>query len=245
MTVRFEFGNNWLKFAADVQSDQIVEAEKSMTRLLGRDELRGLRFLDIGCGSGLFSLVARNLGAHVTSFDFDANSVACTQAMRDRRRADDPLWIVKQGSVLDPAFLRGLGTFDVVYSWGVLHHTGAMWAALENAAATVAPRGLLAVALYRRTPLCWAWRIEKRVYASAPRALQSAIRASYKAANLTAIAARGRNPMKFVRDYKSSRGMDWHRDVDDWLGGYPYEFSERGEGQARARPLGVAPRAIV
>ena len=53
MTVRFGFGENWIKFAADLRSEQIVEAEKSLSRLLGSDELSGLSFLDIGSGSGL------------------------------------------------------------------------------------------------------------------------------------------------------------------------------------------------
>jgi 2-polyprenyl-6-hydroxyphenyl methylase/3-demethylubiquinone-9 3-methyltransferase len=223
MTTRFEFGKNWLKFAVDIHADQMMEAKKSVARLLGRAELDGLSFLDIGSGSGLFSLAARKMGARVTSFDVDPDSVACTRAVRDRHCPNDPLWTVERGSILDSAFVTRLGMFDIVYSWGVLHHTGAMWSALENAACMMAPSGLLAIALYRRTPLCWAWRIEKRCYASAPRLVQSAVRGPYKVAYLIGKAARGHDPSKFVRDYRSNRGMDFHRDVHDWLGGYPYE----------------------
>lgn len=124
---------------------------------------------------------------------------------------------------MDKAYTDHLGTFDIVYSWGVLHHTGAMWTALERAASLVAPNGMLAIALYRRTPLCGAWRVEKRFYAAAPIMVQSVMRGAYKAAYLAGIAATGRNPGTYVRGYKSSRGMNWHRDVHDWLGGYPYE----------------------
>jgi SAM-dependent methyltransferase len=220
---RFKFGENWLQFAARLDPRQIAEAEASLSRLLSRDELKDLSFLDIGCGSGLSSLVARKRGASVRSFDFDPDSVACTQALRDRYYPDDQHWMVERGSILDADYTKQLGGFDIVYSWGVLHHTGAMWAAVDRAAGLVAPSGILAIALYRKTPLCWAWHIEKRAYISAPPFVQSAFRGAYKMAFLAGKAASGRNPVKYVRDYKSNRGMDWHHDVHDWLGGYPYE----------------------
>ena len=130
---------------------------------------------------------------------------------------------MEYGSILDLDYVNGLGRFDIVYSWGVLHHTGAMWSAMENAASTVAPCGILAIAVYRRTPLCLAWRTEKRFYTSAPSPVLSAIRVPYELAFLLGKVMRRQNPVKFVRDYRSSRGMNWHRDVHDWLGGYPYE----------------------
>jgi SAM-dependent methyltransferase len=233
MNVRFEFGENWLKFAADLRRDQIAEAQTSLARLFARHDLAGLSLLDVGCGSGLFSLAARQMGARVASFDCDPNSVACTKAVRDRYCAGDESWTVQCGSILDSSFTKRLGTFDIVYSWGVLHHTGAMWSALANAAALLTPSGSLAVALYRRTPLCWAWRIEKRLYSAAPALVQAAIRGPYKAAYLLDVTVHGHNPVKFVQSYKSNRGMDWRRDVHDWLGGYPYESAsaERVKGE--------------
>jgi SAM-dependent methyltransferase len=223
MTARYRFGENWQKFASELRPDQIIEAEKSVARLLGGNELSGRSFLDVGCGSGLFSLAARKMGARVTSFDFDADSVSCAETLRDRYYPNDQLWRVERGSVLDPSYLDRLGQFDIVYSWGVLHHTGAMWSALNNAAQLVTPGGTLAIALYRRTPLCGAWQMEKRCYASAPRPVKGVIRGTYKAAFFIGLAAIGQNPLRYVRNYKSNRGMDWHRNVDDWLGGFPYE----------------------
>jgi len=223
---RFNFGENWLQFAAGLHPGQIAEAVNSLSRLLERRELNHVSFLDIGCGSGLFSLAARKMGARVRSFDFDPDSVSCTQALRNRFYPDDPHWVVGRGSILDSGYVQELGKFDIVYSWGVLHHTGAMWMAVDRAASLVAPSGILVIALYRKTPLCWAWHIEKRAYVSAPPFVQSVFRGAYKTAFCAGKVALGRNPFKYVQEYKSNRGMNWHRDVHDWLGGYPYESAK-------------------
>ena len=131
-------------------------------------------------------------------------------------------WTVRQKSIFDLEPVYD-GLHDIVYSWGVLQHTGDMWPAIEKAAALVGPRGYLALAIYRKTPLCGLWRWEKRRYSKSPPALCAAIRLSYKMAYIAGLAATGRNPLTYIRRYRSNRGMDWHHDVNDWLGGYPYE----------------------
>jgi 2-polyprenyl-3-methyl-5-hydroxy-6-metoxy-1,4-benzoquinol methylase len=67
------------------------------------------------------------LGAKVYSFDFDSNSVECTQILKNKYHIENNSWRVDEGSVLDLDYLTKLGKFDIVYSWGVLHHTGKMW----------------------------------------------------------------------------------------------------------------------
>jgi SAM-dependent methyltransferase len=186
--------------------------------LVTPEEIAGARFLDIGCGSGLSMLAATELGAGaVEGFDIDPNSVAATRTLFVR--AQRPC-AVQVGSVFDPPVKGG---YDIVHSWGVLHHTGDMWQAIARAADLTRPGGLFIVALYRRTLACPAWRVEKRLYTRSPRWLQGVISGLYKAAFFTALTLTGRNPRAYIRDYHSRRGMSWRHDVHDWLGGYPYE----------------------
>ena len=141
--------------------------------MLDIPRLDGLRFLDIRSGRGLFSLAARRLGAPVHSFDYDVQSVACANALRDRYFPNDPAWTVEQGSALDRAYADCLGRFDIVYSWGVLHHTGSMWEALGNAARPGALGGLLFIALYADQGAKSAfWLRVKLIYVTLPRPLR-------------------------------------------------------------------------
>jgi 2-polyprenyl-6-hydroxyphenyl methylase/3-demethylubiquinone-9 3-methyltransferase len=228
-----------------------LEAQSSVQALLGVESLAGKTFLDIGSGSGLFSLVARKMGAGVHSFDYDARSVQSTALLRDRYFPDDPEWVVERGSVLDAEYLRSLGHYDVVYSWGVLHHTGGMDEAIRNASERVSPGGLFVFALYRKTALCWAWTIEKRWYARAtPEAQARAMKAYIGLARL-GFRLQGRDLDTHIREYFQKRGMDYQRDIHDWLGGYPYEsirpqrverlMTELGftQVQSRTRPYSI------
>src|SRR5580765_3445201 len=127
--VRFRFGQNWTNFLSIVDERRIAEATARMSEVLG--DIRGKTFLDVGSGSGIHSLAAIRLGAsRVYSFDYDSQSVACTSELK-RRFAPMANWQVQPGSALDEQYLRSLGPFDIVYAWGVLHHTGAMWESFD------------------------------------------------------------------------------------------------------------------
>ena len=242
---RFGFGENWRAFLSTLDDERIAEAERSLRDSLGRASLEGLRFLDIGSGSGLLSLAARRLGATVHSFDFDTNSVGCTQELRSRCFPDDAQWVVEQGSVLDQDYLATLGRFDVVYSWGVLHHTGSMWEALANVPPLVAPGGLLFISIYNdQGGVSRVWRRLKKAYNWLPRYLRPiytlAVMGPREALNFLVCVVRG-DPGRYVdgwRNYKRARGMSrWH-DIVDWIGGYPFEVAKPEEVFAFYRARG-------
>ena len=225
---RFEFGRNWARFLSTLDDRKIEAATNSLKKTLGVESLDGKRFLDIGSGSGLFSLAARRLGARVHSFDYDPQSVACTAELRRRYFPGDERWTIEGASVLDAAYLASLGPFDVVYSWGVLHHTGHMWQALENVLSPVAPGGQLCIAIYNDTGTQSArWRLIKKAYNRLPRVVRLpfivivVVPNAMKELLRTVLSWRWREYLRSC----SARGMTRWRDAVDWVGGYPYEVA--------------------
>jgi 2-polyprenyl-6-hydroxyphenyl methylase/3-demethylubiquinone-9 3-methyltransferase len=230
---RFEFGRNWRSFLTVLNDERIAEAVASLEHSIGAARIDGATFIDVGSGSGLFSLAAYRLGAgRVHSFDYDEDSVACTTALRDRYAQPGADWTIERGSALDGDYLTRLGQFDVVYSWGVLHHTGAMWQALENVIRLVKPGGLLMLAIYNdqgRTSR--AWKLVKQAFNTGPigRAVVVATFVPYFAIRgMVADVVRLRNPSTRYREYRRSRGMSLRHDWLDWLGGYPFEVATPG-----------------
>ena len=229
MTDRFAFGKNWRRFLAHLNEDRIREAEKSLREMLGRERLDGLTFLDIGSGSGLFSLAARRLGATVRSFDYDPDSVACTDDLKRRFESDPARWEVSRGDVLDETFMETLGHYDIVYSWGVLHHTGNMMKALDQAGRRVKPGGQLFIAIYNdQGETSKRWLKVKQIYCgSLPgRWLVTLFGSLYFAlVCLKEDVGQGKNPLTRYREYKKNRGMSMFTDWIDWFGGYPFEVA--------------------
>jgi 2-polyprenyl-6-hydroxyphenyl methylase/3-demethylubiquinone-9 3-methyltransferase len=224
----FSFGKNWQRFIKGFNDERAKRAEESITEFLGKEKIQGKTFLDIGCGSGLFSYAAYNLGAKkVVSFDADPFSVKCCRYVH--KMAKSPRnWEIYEGSVLDKDFLSKLGRFDIVYSWGVLHHTGDMWNAIRNSARLVAGNGLYYIAIYNEVggPIgSRFWLKVKKLYNSSPGPGKYAMELAYMWANMGIMIARMKNPISGIKGYKADRGMSWKTDIIDWLGGYPYEFA--------------------
>lgn len=230
---RFEFGKNWEKFRNVLTEERIKEAERSLKEWLGTTDMQGKSFFDIGSGSGLFSLAARNMGARVFSFDYDEDSVNCTKYLKDQFYKNDTEWQVERGDILDEEYLSKFGKYDIVYSWGVLHHTGNMYKALKNAGNLVVGQGTLFIAIYNDQG--WKskmWRGIKKAYCNAPRGLRSFIPIFYFIGIESLITIRDilkGKPFHTWRTYVKRRGMSPYHDVVDWVGGYPFEVAKPEE----------------
>ncbi len=226
---RFSFGKNWNSFLETLDDKRIEIAVESLKEMLEVEDLKKMKFLDIGSGSGLFSLAAKKLGAEVYSFDFDPDSVGCTKYLRDRYFPESD-WIVEEGSALDVDYVKSLGQFDIVYSWGVLHHTGEMYKALENAAIPVKDSGKLFIAIYNdEGAKSKIWKKLKRLYvkSTAGKYLTIMLYTPYyllKNFLMDTFYLR-QPPMRRYREFKKKRGMSWKHDLVDWLGGYPFEVA--------------------
>jgi SAM-dependent methyltransferase len=254
----FRFGENWQRFlATQLTPERERIAAESLKSLLETD-LSGRRFLDIGCGSGLFSLSAYRAGAgEVVSIDVDPQSVEATESLR-RSLGAPGNWSVVHGSILDDELVASTAPADVVYSWGVLHHTGDMWRAIRNASGLVAPGGMLCIAIYNRVSGRFLdstkWLAIKRTYNHSSRPVQVGMEALYTGYWAVAeVVRRRRSPLKAAREYKANRGMAVRTDLVDWLGGYPYEFATAEEltrfcedecGLRRRKLVEVPPRDL-
>jgi len=226
--ITFSFGKNWQDFLKTLTKEKIKNAEISIKDFMGVTEFTDKSVIDIGCGSGIFSYVMFKMNAKkIVSFDVDPFSVKCCEFMH--KKAGNPKkWVFHQGSILDDAFISNLGKFDIVYSWGVLHHTGKMWDAIKKSAQLVNKGGYYYIAIYNKGDGMFGpkfWLGIKKFYNAHPFIGKYIFETGYILAFFALNLVKLRNPFKQIRDYKQNRGMSWRRDIADWLGGYPYEYA--------------------
>lgn len=223
--ISFSFGKNWQDFVEQYWTpERIAIAKQHVVDFLEVSDLRGKYFLDIGCGSGLSSFAAYKLGAEkIVSFDIDPYSVSTTQKLKEMA-GNPPRWEVLQGSILNEEFIAKLPKADIVYSWGVLHHTGKMWEAIEKAASLLSDKGVLYIALYTTTSKSPYWIRIKKKYNNSSTIEKRLMEAWYIIKHtFKPLLLRGKNPIRYIHEYKKNRGMAYLTNVRDWLGGYPYE----------------------
>jgi len=235
-SLRFKFGKNWQQFLQILNETRLSEAMLSLQKMLGLDSLAGLSFLDVGCGSGIFSLAAKKLGAEVFSFDYDPDSVKCAKTLKDQFYKNDPLWRIEQGDILSQSYIEKLGKFDIVYSWGVLHHTGNMNLALNNVSSAVKMDGKLFISIYNdQGNTSDHWTLIKKWYNQSPKFLKPfLILYTFVRAGWLKVFIRDTilhlSPLRTWTAYgKTSRGMSAWYDLIDWVGGYPFEVAKPEE----------------
>ncbi|MEO6722075.1 MAG: class I SAM-dependent methyltransferase [Ferruginibacter sp.] len=230
MDNRFQFGENWKSYASAISPERVKIAETALAEFLG--DITNKTFLDIGSGSGLHSLGAKNLNANIYSFDYDRDSVECTMQIKERFYRDDSTWVISQGSVLDKEFVKSLGQFDIVYSWGVLHHTGNMWEAIKNAMSATKKNGLFFIAIYNKQG--WKsrfWWYVKYIYNKLPHFVKKAyaltLGITFQIINIIkyTLLLKPQIAIKPLLNYRKNRGMSIKHDIIDWIGGFPYEYA--------------------
>lgn len=236
--ITFSFGENWRDFVEHMSDDAVMRARTDIEEWLGPTGVSGKTVLDLGCGSGVHSLCFHMLGAkEIVSIDVDPHSVETTRLLWER--AGKPAnWRILHGSALDRDFMGQLGEHEIVYSWGVLHHTGSMWEALENARARVRRGGQFWIALYVKGPKYPQHLATKKKYNRASRLGKKIMVWKHILGMMRDRRRVGLDP--FAWNERDGRGMDTYHDVIDWLGGLPYEVASREEVVAFCGERGFA-----
>lgn len=234
--IRFGFGNNWKKFIDSywLRNKMAMEqSSESLYKFWPKEKLENKTFLDIGCGSGIFSLAAIEAGcSKVFSFDYDENSVRCTLKLKEKYN-NNSAWHIERGDILDKEYIKSIGKFDFVYAWGVLHHTGDMWNAIRNACSLVKKEGYVFIAIYNNYKGKGSseyWLKIKKKYNESGALIRGIIIIEYILRdflrNFIESLEKRINPLRsWMSKTKQRKGMSYYYNVIDWVGGYPYEYA--------------------
>jgi SAM-dependent methyltransferase len=223
--MQFSFGKNWQSFSnSSLSQERILRARKAFHDLFDGIELRGKRFIDIGFGQGLSLLFAIESGAEAFGIDNDMENSSALETTRTIMNCAQ-IPVVQIVSILDSAFVRRHEhQFDIVHSWGVLHHTGDMTKAIENACALVSDNGYFICSIYNKHWTSPIWKRIKWMYNVLPSPFQRVIiGVLYPIIYCAKWLATGKSPTIM------ERGMDFFHNVVDWVGGYPYEYATMKE----------------
>ena len=241
VSTHYSFGKNWLRYSKLIENTNLDSVTLDLARLLQLSNLSNKTVLDVGCGSGIHDVGFYRLGCrNLTAIDYDLDSITATiQTLR--KFCPNANYKIHQGDILSENS-KLLGKFDIVYSWGVLHHTGNLVEAIYRTADLVSADGLLALAVYRKTLMCRFWKIEKRIYSKLPKIFQVFFEIIYISLfSIGLLISKKITIFSYIKSYSSKRGMNFFADVRDWLGGYPYESISPQDLRKLLSELGFSP----
>ncbi len=222
--MRYKFGENWLRFLQNVDKKNFANAKNSLKFILSKKNNKS--FVDVGCGSGLFSLSATYYYKRILSLDIDDNSLLATKTLKKTFKINSKKWRIKKGSVLNKKFLKKIGKFDMVYCWGVAHHTGDMWKALENLKILTKKNSRLFIAIYNDQGIkSKIWWMIKIIYNFLPNFLRKFYLKVFELLYYINYTIKNFGKLDYKKLRKQRRGMNFWENLDDWIGGYPYEYS--------------------
>ena len=136
------FGFEWTVYSSVIdERDEGYALEGGVTPEYFRDKL----VLDAGCGYGRHTKVVHGFGAEVVGIDLSVAVINARKVTADLPRAH-----IVQTDLFYPPFRKGI--FDVVFSWGVLHHTPDPRRAFEGLTEFAKEGGQVSVKIYRRKP---------------------------------------------------------------------------------------------
>ena len=235
--ISFSFGENWQDYLKNASEREVDRAKRDIEEWLDPISISGKAIIDIGSGSGIHSLAFYLLGAEeICSFDFDQLSVDATKTLWEKE-GRPPNWRIFHGSILDEEWIKSLGKFDIVYFWGVLHHTGAIWDAFEKSISLIKTGGILWISLYAKGPrYVKDLELKKKYNSSSSRGKHRMISKRIGRLMLGRL-KHFQNP--FTWNENTERGMNVYHDVVDWLGGLPYEVASEDEVLRFGRKYGL------
>lgn len=142
------FGLQWKTFSREqLDTDQLRDSENRLRQETGLfpEQIAGKIILDAGCGMGRFlDIVSRDGAALAVGVDLSSAVDAAAANLSDRDNA-----LIIKGDIFHLPFRRG--SFDVVFSIGVLHHTPSTERAFRALVPLIKPGGEIAISVYAAT----------------------------------------------------------------------------------------------
>ena len=199
------------KFYKDHWTDYPLELEGVIKHLqhIYPDGLEGKTVLDGGCGSGMVSVAFATLGADVTGVD------VTRQCVENGRKNAQRFGVECRFIQADLVTLSLDDQFDIIYTWGVLHHTPDAEASFHSLATHLKEDGDIIIAVYLRTPLSGFWNSIRVFYQRSPSMLKTVTRKT------TAALLAGVDMAKRLvggRQRYMMRGTSNEEIVNDWFG---------------------------